>query len=216
MKNLLYKEFTLAAHPTIYLFLLFDMMLLIPSYPYYVAFIYTALSVFLVFLTGRENRDIFYTAMLPVRKRDIVRARCLLIAIIELAQVVLAIPFAVLTVQINPIGFNKAGIEANVAFFGLVLIMYALFNLLFLPIFYKTGYSAGKAFAVAGTVMLVYVAAAEIAVQLIRPLKVNLDTTRPDMMVRQLPLLAAGIVIYAAATALACKISGDRFEKVDL
>ena len=38
MKNLLYKEFRLAIHPTVYIFFLLTALLLVPSYPYYVSF----------------------------------------------------------------------------------------------------------------------------------------------------------------------------------
>ena len=41
MNALLYKEWKLAKHPTVLIYLLFELMLLIPSYPYYVAFLYT-------------------------------------------------------------------------------------------------------------------------------------------------------------------------------
>ena len=74
MKNLLYKELRLSLHPTMYLFLAMPAMLLIPSYPYYVAFMYTCLAVYFTFLFAREQNDIFYTAMLPIRKTDVVKA----------------------------------------------------------------------------------------------------------------------------------------------
>lgn len=215
LKNLLIKEFALAAHPSMYLFLILDFMLLIPSYPYYVAFIYTCLAIFLVTLTGRENKDIFYTISLPIRKRDAVKARCLMISVIELAQIIVAVPIAFLGVHINPKG-NMAGIESNVAFFGFVFIMYALFNGIFIPMFYKTAYKAGIAFAVSGTAVLLYDIVMEVAVQLITPLKVNLDTTRPDMMVKQIPILIAGIVIYGLAMVLTYKKAAGNFEKVDI
>ena len=48
MKNLLLKEYRLAMHPTVLIFLALSAMLLIPSYPYYVVFFYTALGVFFV------------------------------------------------------------------------------------------------------------------------------------------------------------------------
>lgn len=215
MKNLMIKEFALAAHPTFYLFLIFDFMLLIPSYPYYVAFIYTCLAIFLTFLTGRETKDVFYTVSLPIRKRDAVKARCLIIAVIELLQIIIAVPIAVLGVHINPKG-NMAGIESNVAFFGFVFIMYAIYNVIFLTIFYKTAYKAGKAFAFSGTAVLVYIAVMEMAVQFIAPLKTNLDTSRPDMMVKQIPILIAGIVIYILAMLFAYKRAAANFEKVNL
>ena len=126
MKALLYKELKLALHPTTYLFMAIGAMLMIPSYPYYVAFVYTCLSIFFIFLSARENKDIFYTASLPVRKSDVVKSRVLTVAIIELLQLAIGIPFAIIGAHINPNATgNQAGIEANLAFFGLVLIMFA-------------------------------------------------------------------------------------------
>ena len=46
MLRLLQKEIRLAMHPTVPIFLLLSAMLLIPNYPYYVAFFYTGLGVF--------------------------------------------------------------------------------------------------------------------------------------------------------------------------
>ena len=77
MKALLFKEIKLAMHPTTYLFMAIGAMLMIPSYPYYVAFVYTCLGIFFIFLSARENKDIFFTASLPVRKSDVVKISCL-------------------------------------------------------------------------------------------------------------------------------------------
>lgn len=216
MKHLLYKELRLAKHPTMFLFLLFSAMLLIPSYPYYVAFIYTCLSVFLVFLQGRENNDLSFTALLPVRKRDIVRARCLLVVLMQLAQVLVSLPCAIVGARINPLGGNAAGIEANAAFFGLVLVMYALFNLLFLPAFYRTGYRVGRAFLFAGAAVLVYIVAAELLVQCVPALKASLDTFDPATRGTRLFVLLLGAGLYAAGSLLACRLSERRFARVDL
>ena len=216
MKHLLYKELRLAKHPTMFLFLLFSAMLLIPSYPYYVAFIYTCLSVFFVFLQGRENNDLSFTALLPVRKRDIVRARCLLVVLMQLAQVLVSLPCAIVGARINPLGGNAAGIEANAAFFGLVLVMYALFNLLFLPAFYRTGNRVGRAFLFAGAAVLVYIVAAELLVQCVPVLKASLDTFDPATRGTRLFVLLLGAGLYAAGSLLACRLSERRFARVDL
>lgn len=217
MKELLYKEFKLAAHPTTYLFLLLGMMLLIPAYPYYVAFIYTCLGVFFIFLSARENQDILYTVSLPVRKSDVVKSRCLMVAIIELAQIIVSIPFAIIGTRINPnpLG-NVVGIEANVAFFGFVLIMFALFNIIFLPVFYKTATKVGTSLLFGGIAVTLYIVAVEVAVQQIGFLKTTLDTSDPAMMLKQLPILIFGIGIFFFTLWLAYKKSAQNFEKVDL
>jgi hypothetical protein len=217
MKALLFKELKLALHPTTYLFLAIGAMLMIPSYPYYVAFVYTCLGIFFIFLTSRENKDILFTASLPVRKRDVVKSRIITVATIELLQLVIGIPFAIIGIRINPNSAgNLVGIEANMAFFGLVLIMYALFNAIYLPVFYKTAVKVGIPLLLAGIAVTIYVIAVELAVQMIPFLKTHLDSTDPSMMTYQLPILIAGMLIFAFALWLTYRKSAANFEKVDL
>ena len=64
------KDLRLAAHPMMYVFALFGVMLIIPNYPYTVVFFYGLLGIFFTFLNGRENKDVYYCAVLPVTKRD--------------------------------------------------------------------------------------------------------------------------------------------------
>jgi hypothetical protein len=217
MKELLFKEFKLAIHPTTFMFLAVGLLLLIPGYIYYAAFIYTCLSVFFLFLSARENKDTFFTVSLPVRKRDTVKARCLFVAIIELAHTLLAVPFAIIGSRINPNpGGNPAGIEANLAFFGLVLIMYALFNFIFLTEFYKTTVKMGVPLVLAGIALGIYVTVVEVAVQMIPTLKTHLDTSDPAMMPYQLPVLILGILIFTLSLWWTYRTSASNFEKVDL
>ena len=217
MSKLLYKEFKLARHATMFFFPLFGLMLLIPNYPYTVAFFYTCLEVFFIFLTGRENKDVMFTALLPVEKRDVVRARTLMIVILQMLNLAVSIPFAFIGRDINPMpGGNGAGIEANAAYYAIVLIAFALYNYLFLTKFYKTGYSAGAAFAWSCAAVGVWLLGSEISVQVIPALKTNLDTWDTASRPLRLAILAGAIVIYAAATLLASARAQKEFEKVDL
>ena len=210
MKNLLYKEFRLAIHPSVYIFFVLTALLLVPSYPYYVSFFYLMLGIFLTFKTNRAENDIFYSALLPVRKGDVVRARVLTVALLELANILIAIPFAVISAKINPAGGNNAGIEPNVAFFGLSFLMYGGFNLIFFPVFYKTGRSEGKAFLWGGVFTFLYIIAAESLAQYIpSPVSAYLDTLEKSAQLRQLPVLFAGIILWAAFTLLSAKISAE-------
>ena len=77
MKLLMKKEWKLTVTPVPLLFLLLSALVLVPSYPYYVTFFYNALGIFLMLQAARENRDVYYMALLPVTKRDVVRARFL-------------------------------------------------------------------------------------------------------------------------------------------
>lgn len=215
MKNLIYKEFALTCHPTIYIFSSFVFMLLIPSYIYYVPFFYSCLALFFSFLSARENRDEFYTSLLPVRKKDTVYARILFAVIYEVVMVVLAIPFAILGSMINPKGGNEAGINANVAFFGLLLIMFGLYNLTFFVTYYKNIYKVGKSFIIASTVLFLFIMVAEVLVH-IPDIKDYLYPVNISTQIRQIPVLIAGVLIYALLTLIAARKSCKLFDASDL
>jgi len=215
MKDLLYKEFKLAMHPTCFIFLLMAFMLLIPNYPYYVAFFYQTLGIFFIFVGGQANNDVYFTTLLPVPKRDTVKARFGVIVIMELAQIVVSIPFAILRNSLNPLE-NQAGMEANIALFGLVFMMYAIFNMVFLPIFYKTAFNIGLPYVIACGAMAIFVGAAEASIQLIPALKTTLDTLNPNYLPQQLAVLLFGILVFSFMTTLAYLKSAALFEKIDL
>ena len=213
MKQLIYKELRLSVHPVVYLFLLFAAMLLIPQYPYYVAFFYLCLGVFFVFNIGRENRDVFYTALLPVPKREIVKARVLVIAGLQLVQMLLAVPIGILSVKINPLGGNPAGIDINPALFGLGFVLFGGFNLLFVTTFYRTAHNLARPSLYGGLFILV---AETLAQYIPGPVSDYLDAADPAGMVRQWPVLLGGVLFWLAATVLTYHISARRFERVDL
>ena len=85
--KLLYKELSLAAHPSLYAFMLLGCLVLIPVYPYTVIFMFGCLAPFITFMFARENNDAWYTATLPIQKKEIVLAayRCPTRAIIDLS-----------------------------------------------------------------------------------------------------------------------------------
>lgn len=68
MKTLLYKQLRLVCHPMTPVFCLFGFMVIIPNYPYTVIFFYVMLGLFFTFLNMREQKDLYYTALLPVPK----------------------------------------------------------------------------------------------------------------------------------------------------
>ncbi len=236
MKQLLYKEMRLCLHPTVFLFLSFVAMLLIPNYWYLVPCFFSCQSIFYVFLSGRETNDVLFTATLPVAKRDVVRARVLTVALIQLAMVVLMVPMLFLRRVLMADG-NAAGLDANFFLLAVALVLFGLFNIVFLPAFYKTGRSAGKAFILSTIVffaVMVLVEACSIAAAVITEQAATMpdsawcapfvryqtllgafpDTT--EAWTAQLVSLGCGALLYALLTALACKSSIRRFEKVDL
>lgn len=215
MTKLLLKECKLAMHPTAPLFLLLSAMLMIPNYPYYVTFFYTGLAIFFTCLNGRENNDIFFTMLLPVRKRDIVKSRFEFVVILEFLQLNLAIPFAILR-QSYAMPGNQVGMDANIALFGLSLIMLGIFNRIFFGIYYKDVKKVGAAFAVSSSVMFLYIAAAEVCDHVVPFFRDYLDTKDDVYVPYKLIVLAFGIFLFILLTALAYKKSVKNFEALDL
>lgn len=162
---------------------------------------------------GRETNDIFYTALLPVKKRDVVKAKFMLVILAQMTQLVITLPLAFLRVRLIPDG-NPAGIEVNVAYYGFGLITYAVFNFIFLTYFFKSAHKVGTAFLFGIVPATFVVLVMEVIVHI--PGFTWLDRLDADVMVRQLPILIAGAVVYIVLMMIAYKVSAKRFEQVDL
>ncbi|CUH92857.1 ABC-2 transporter permease [Herbinix luporum] len=213
MFNLLYKELRLATHPNLYIFTLLGALVIVPAYPYGMVFIFGCLGPYISFMYGRETNDIYYTSLLPVKKKDTVKAKVLLIVLAQMTQLLISLPFAVLRLYVLPDG-NPAGIEANLAYYGFGFIIYAIFDLIFLTQFFKTAYKVGKAFILAIIPATLGVIIMEVLVHI--PKFQWLDSVEPNIILQQLPILILGIIFYIFSILLAFRISAKRFQQVDL
>lgn len=215
MKVFLLKEFRLAAHPTIYLFLLLPSMLLIPNYPYTVTYFYFTLAFFFTCMTGREYHDIQYTMMLPVSKSDIVKGRMLFTGIIEIASIVISIPLVIIrqTVYTAP---NLGGMDANIVLLGLAFLLYAFFNLIFFTKYYGNVDKPGIAFILSCIFQMFFVAVLEVLDHAL-PLFTKVLDTRDTMYVpEKLIFLTVSIIVYLLITFLTYKKSVKSFDALDL
>lgn len=215
MRNLLKKELRLALHPTAPIFLLLSSMLMIPNYPYLVVFFYTGLAVFFTCLTGRENHDVDFTMQLPVAKRDVVRARVLLVVLLEMAQLLTAVPFAWLRQWLirDP---NLVGMDANIALLAFALVELGLFNIVFFGVYYKDVRKVGKAFVWASTAVFVYICGTETIAHVVPFVRDVLDTPDPLHMVAKLMTLLIGALLFVLLTWLASRKAQENFERQDL
>ncbi len=213
MLKLIYKELRLAAHPNLFIFTLLGALVIVPAYPYGMVFLFGCLGPYITFMYGRETNDIYYTSLLPVKKSDTVKAKCLLMVLAQMTQLLISLPFAVLRLHVLPNG-NPAGIEANIAYYGFGFIIYAIFNLILLTQFFKTGYKVGKAFILAIIPAAIGVIIMEVIVHF--PRFKWLDSVDMNVMLKQLPILVIGIVIYLFSMLIAFRVSANRFQRVDL
>lgn len=212
MLKLLYKELTLSAHPNLYVFMFMGALLLVPDYPFGVVFLFGMLGPYITVFYDRETRDTYFTVLLPIRKRDAVTGKCLLFAAAQLTALVFSVPFAMLRTLLYD--GNAAGIEANAAYYGFGLIIFGVYNFIFLTQYYKTAYKAGQSFIIAALPAVLLIALMEVSAHI--PSLAWLDGLDTASLIRQLPILAAGVIVYPASMLLACRTAQRRFERVDL
>lgn len=196
----------LTVTPVPLLFLLLSALVLVPSYPYYVTFFYNALGIFLMLQAARENRDVYYMALLPLTKRDLVRARFSTIVTLQLLQALVCVPFMLLRrgyAEIN----NPVGIEANLAFLGFGFMLMGLFDLVFLPMHYKNGYDLGKPFVISSIVLFFAIVLLEALDHIVPYMKTVCESYASADLVRQLPVLLGGMAVYALEVWLAYRKS---------
>lgn len=215
MRNLLRKEMLLAMHPTVPIMLCLSVMVLIPNYPYTVIFFYTSLAVFFTCLTGRENNDIVYSLMLPVAKKDIVKARMGFTVIQEMIQILLILPFLPLSERLNPNG-NLAGTDASLALLGLGFLVYGCFNYVFFVSYYKNVNKVGRSFVIASVAVFVLVALDVVCSYGLPVYAEYIDTPGRDYLSYKIGVLLGGLVLFFILTLLAYRKSVKEFLKRDL
>ena len=233
MKALLNKEWKLCLHPTVFIYLALVLMLLIPSYPYLVACFFLCNAVFFIFQSARENGDAMYTAMLPVSKAQAVKARCMLVVILQLIELLLMAGLCAFSlVAMDLEAGNAGGTDHSLSLLAFALILFTVFNLIFLPSYYQTGYKAGASFLKGAIGVWIWIMLCEgvmiasrvivkekgLDIPFFRFIFDNVDCfpKTAQAWTVQAILFGAALLIYAIGTFLAIRLSIKRFEQVDV
>lgn len=216
MKALIKKEVSLCLHPTAFVFLTFAALVFVPNYPCEVIFFFSGLSVFFISLTARENGDPSFTCSLPVKKRDVPLARIMLAVIFQCALLTLTAICIVIKQRTFPdeLLVNLAGNSANLAFCGFGALVLGAFNLTFFPLHFSDPNKVGVPFVISSAVQFFLIGLLVLIRHL--PFAAPIATPDPENFGVKLSVLLAGLVLYAAMTALAARLSAKRFEKADL
>ena len=230
MKALIYKELKLAMHPICYVFIaMFPLMILIPSYPIAIGFIYVLTCYPILFLganKGQQSNDLLYSTLLPIRKKDIVKARIMTVLLMHVAFIAITSALYPVALMINngitesaiaedpnasPIMTAGLGLQSYVLVLAIVLVGFAIADLIFFPIYYKNGKSIVMSTLLMILGFVIYLGVFTIGLPYIPGLE----------FINELPIwvqfiaLAVSIGIYAALHLVVYKISAKRLEKVD-
>lgn len=230
MKALLYKEFKLAVHPLCYIFVLvFPLMVLIPSYPLSISFIYILCTYPILFLganKGQQSNDLLFTTLLPVRKKDIVLARLIVVSIFQVAAIILVLALsyfgkinqeelikeAIKNGENPPIipGFGFDNLFAIISF---VMVGYGISDLLYFSIYYKKGKSIVLSSLSTILIFTIFICAFTIIIPGLS--KEYNDFFKSNLLVEIITIVIS-LLLTIGLKILNYKLSSKFLEKVDL
>lgn len=224
MKSLLYKELKLAMHPLIYIFVfVFPLMALIPNYPIVISFIYVCSCYPILFLganKGQQSNDIYFSCLLPVRRKDVVKARLFLLSIIQLISIVLVTIYGAIGSlykedilieagdKISDVGFGFGQIGSVI---GFVLLCFSIYDLIFVTCFYKSGRAivSSTLLGMLGFMILLCITT------LLLPISITSYFNFFSNLYVQIASILIGLAIYILFHYLTYIRASNLFEKVD-
>ena len=195
--------------------LLCSALILVPGYPYGVSCFYMGLAIYFICLTARENHDGGFTLMLPVSRTDAVRARILFCAALEAVDLVLMGVFILVKKAIGDMP-NPAGLDAGLALAGEGMILFAVFNMVFFPNYYRDITRPGKAFLFASAAVFGLIVLEVAGTYTVPFLRDVLDQPDPRYMGDKALFTLGGLALFLAGTVWSVKASAKKFEAVDL
>ncbi len=216
----------LSMHPICYIFIaLFPLMILIPSYPLGIGFIYVLTCYPILFLganKGQQSNDLLYSTLLPVRKKDIVLARIFTVIFMQVAFILIMsalypvarmINDAIIANSENPEKNTIPGLGLNsyVLVLAFAVVGYAIADIIFFPIYYKHGKSIvmSTLFTILGFV--IYIGVVTIGLPFVPGLGI-LNNLHIGI---QFAILAGAIMLSFVLHIFVYRISSKRLEMVD-
>ncbi len=212
MKNLLYKEVTFSINKFFFIVpAIMSLLFFIPNWLFSIVIMYFFWVSVPQILNGYSAQlDYKFISILPVTKKDIVSSKIIAFILIELTHILFAVVFGVIHNLVY--GSDNLFMEINPAYFGAMLIVLALFNIVLFPPYFKTAYKFGKPLILASIVSFLIAGLFEVGAATIPFIQSFLKS---DNVLIQLIVLFIGIVAFFGLNLITIKKSQSNFEKVD-
>ncbi|WP_242224804.1 ATP-binding cassette domain-containing protein [Bacillus cereus group sp. BfR-BA-01380] len=142
-------------------------------------------------------------------------ARVFVIVILELLHIVSAIIFGMFNIRLYP---NQTYylFASHMGFWGLCFVMLAIFNIIFISVYYYIAYKYSEATFASVTAAMVFAGVAQwIGIQNSFVFDI-FNGSGADNMALQISILIAGIVIFISFTMIAYRIAYKRFLQVEI
>jgi ABC-type Na+ efflux pump permease subunit len=156
-----------------------------------------------------------FSFILPVRRQEIVQARMNAIILLELVHILLTLIFTIIHHLIYDLPLYIF-VEPNMAFFGLVFLMFGLMNISFFPLYFKSAHKYGLAATVINVVGVLFAAGVELLVLFNKTAHEIIHNPNGNYTQIHWGILAGGILMFVVLNWFAYKLSLKEFEKVDV
>lgn len=211
MKNLIYKEVAFSINKFFYLLpFLLSLLMFIPNWIFSLVFMYFFwVSVSQIVVAYTTQADYAFLSMLPVTKKEIVTSKISAFIIVELIHILFGLIFGIIhNVIYGPFNFFM---NINPAFFGIVFMTFGIFNIIFLPLYFKTAYKFGKPVIYGIIITLLFGGFFEysaVAIPMIRNFLKSAD------FLIQYGVLFCGIIVYILLNIVSVNRSTKNFENI--
>lgn len=210
MMDLLYKEYKLSINKFFILLpFILGLLMFIPQWIFMLIFMYffwvTVPNLYAGYLS---QKDYEFCLMLPVSKKEIVVSKVTTLLLLEILHVIAAVIFGITHNLIY--GSYNFFLDITPALFGYAFIMFGLFNLVFLPKYFKTAYYYGKAVILGTIVTLIFGLGVEALV--FAPSFTSI--VEPNNTMIEVIYLIAGIIIFGALSFIALKRSIRNYQSI--
>lgn len=227
MKHLLYKEFKLAVPFLSYvLIVLLAMSALSPAFPSFVPLIYMGATYTFLFIGMNKTtttNDLYYTCTLPIRREDVIKARVATLTLIQFIEIALVFAFmsiATFVFDASSVAAGNSSMQVSlnmrqpIALLAVYLISYSVFDIIYLPWFYKNGKSIIANMLVG--MLSTSIVAAALTITLFVLAKDQLTVGHPSAnYLLQFGLLLVAIGIFICVKVIVIKLSTKNLKKLD-
>ncbi|GGN94854.1 ABC-2 transporter permease [Saccharibacillus kuerlensis] len=217
MYNLVMKDLKLGVNPWFFaLPLLAGALMLIPAWVYVLVPLYFCFITVPNMLGGfKSQNDLMFSTLMPTSKRDIVKARIFVIVLLEVLHLLAGMVFSLFTLHLYP-NIDYLFFAPHAGFWGICWVMLGIFNIILLPIYYKTAYKYGGAVTfstIAAALFAIVAQGAAMGIPWVNDIFYGAGLDRVGL---QFSILAVGILIFVGLTLIAYRISVRRFLNVEI
>jgi len=212
MKNLIYKELNLSINKFFFLLpVILGGLLFIPNWIFLLVFYYFFwISVPQIYGAYIQHGDYNFLSVLPIKRKDIVSSKVYALFILELTHIVFAVIFGLIHNQLY--GSWNFFFDINLAFYGVSILLFGVFNITFLPAYFKTAHFFGKPLIYATIATIIFGFIFEFGIAKYQFMR---DIFEGTLMVQTIVFIVAAI-LGVLLSVVALKISQKRMMEIDL